>query len=192
MYRSRAEFLDDIRKQEAETLLRQWLNTTAIPFALGSLDRLQEFLQPIRADWESTELLMISGTGAWRFSLNPDKNFKEFSERSDIDVVNVSYGHFCEAWDRLRFYHRRRWYIIGKEERSRLLRNGQDIYSGFVSPKWIPDKQDRLRFRFLTGLERYSTDVVRFRSVNMLFFKNLEEAHDYYRRGIEIAKSKLS
>jgi hypothetical protein len=43
----------------------------------------------------------------------------------------------------------------------------------------------------LTKLDKYSTSIVGYREVNMLFFRNMAEVKDYYRRGVEIAKSKL-
>ncbi|MDX8529908.1 hypothetical protein RFM41_11200 [Mesorhizobium sp. VK25A] len=46
--------------------------------------------------------ITIIGSGAVGFSLNPYKDFKVFSETSDIDVAVVSDYHFSVAWRALR------------------------------------------------------------------------------------------
>jgi hypothetical protein len=123
--------------------------------------------------------------------LNPKKDFSEFSESSDIDVINVSEYHYNETWERLRDYHRRKWYQINKSQKEKIIRYGQNVYCGFACPKWIPDLSDSLRFKFVSSLDTYSTKGVGYKQVNMLFFRNLSEVKDYYRRGIEIAKNKI-
>jgi hypothetical protein len=191
MYKDRETFFTEIKINESRYLLDAWFSGTRLPFAFDSEDSLKMFFNEISKDWTSTERLAIGGTGAWRYSLNPKKEFREFSNYSDIDVINVSELHFIEIWNRIREYHRKWWYSIPSTEKERLRRNGQNVYSGFVSPKWIPDDSDDLKFKFLTSLERYSTDKIGYRNVNMLFFRNFTEVKDYYRRGIEIAKTKV-
>jgi hypothetical protein len=46
--------------------------------------------------------LFVTGSAAFGVSLNPHKNFRPFSETSDIDVAVVSEHHFSVAWRALR------------------------------------------------------------------------------------------
>jgi len=46
--------------------------------------------------------LLITGSAAFGISLNPNKNYKFFDDRSDIDVAVVSDYHFMEGWRTLR------------------------------------------------------------------------------------------
>jgi len=188
MYSTKDAFIDDLRKSAAAELLDKWFDSTSLPFAFKSHLELDDFYKPIKADWPATEHLLIGGSGATGFSLNPEKQFKVFSEKSDIDVINVSAEHFSEVWERIRLFHRKHWYQFSYTTRKSLKRNGENIYSGFVSPKWILNERDDLRFKFVTRLQLYSNTIVKFRTVNMLFFKNIEEVRDYYRRGIEASK----
>ena len=46
--------------------------------------------------------IVLTGSSSVGISLNPDKDFKEFHGRSDIDVAVISSYHFEMAWRRLR------------------------------------------------------------------------------------------
>lgn len=46
--------------------------------------------------------VVLTGSGAVGFSLNPNKNFKAFDEQSDIDTGVISPHHFELAWRHLR------------------------------------------------------------------------------------------
>jgi hypothetical protein len=46
--------------------------------------------------------ITIIGSGGIGFSLNPHKDFKPFSDKSDIDVAVVSEHHFSISWRALR------------------------------------------------------------------------------------------
>jgi hypothetical protein len=191
MFSTREEFFEAIRSQTTEDLLSDWILGGRLPHAFSSEVELAKFFEVIRADWMETEYLAVAGTSGWRYSLNPQKDFSEYSQNSDIDVINISESHFHQTWDCLRNYHRKVWYAVDHYQRQKLLRNGQNIYSGFASPKWIPNKGDEFRFVFESRLETYSIKAIGYRTVNMMFFRNTQEATDYYRRGIEIAKSRV-
>jgi hypothetical protein len=46
--------------------------------------------------------ILVIGSAAFGISLNPNKNYRFFSDESDIDVAVVSEYHFSEAWRTLR------------------------------------------------------------------------------------------
>lgn len=46
--------------------------------------------------------IILVGSAATGFSLSPQKQFRPFGDRSDIDVAVVSHLHFEIAWDALR------------------------------------------------------------------------------------------
>lgn len=191
MFPTLDEFFKAIRKMPTDDFLEQLLFGEDRPHAFSSDEDKNTFFEAIKIDWRNTEHLSLAGTGAWRYSLNPKKNFREFSLISDVDVINISDNYFHETWDHLRQLHRDSWYDISAAARKDLLRNGENIYCGFVSPKWIPDKGNKFRFAFETRLEKYATKAVGYRTVTMMFFRNATEVKDYYRRGVEIAKSRI-
>ncbi|WP_298019952.1 hypothetical protein [uncultured Dysosmobacter sp.] len=42
--------------------------------------------------------ILITGSASLGFSLNPNKNFKAFNEKSDVDVSIISHHYFDVAW----------------------------------------------------------------------------------------------
>lgn len=50
--------------------------------------------------------IFVTGSAALGFSLNPNKNFKHFDEKSDVDVSIVSQHYFDVAWHDLIFTSR--------------------------------------------------------------------------------------
>lgn len=144
----------------------------------------QHFRDCVAGLFESVEDVRIMGSGNYGFSLNPDKLYQPFRDSSDIDTVVISKKEFNSTWGEIRNYHRHKWYSIGSYQREQLLRNGQNIYAGFISPKWIPDKSNKMRFRFIQLLETIPGELVNFKKINMLFFKDLDEVFDYYKRSI--------
>lgn len=149
------------------------------------------FKDYIAKEFAGVENVIIMGSGNWGFSLNPYKIFSRYSKQSDIDVAIISKLEFTDTWQELRYYHRSRWYQLGKTEQDRIKRNGENVYSGFISPKWIPEKGNKVRFRFLNKIEQIPQDLFDYRDINMMFFKDYEELVDYYKRGFINARRKL-
>lgn len=62
--------------------------------------------------------LTLVGSSATGFSLNPNKNFKEFDESSDVDVAVVSSHHFTVGWRYLRLNGSRRLSVDARTRNS--------------------------------------------------------------------------
>jgi hypothetical protein len=150
-----------------------------------------EFRQKVDHELGGAELVAIAGSGNWKFSLNPTKNFREFSPESDLDVVAVSPRHFNESWEAIRDFHRRSWYGLDPRSQQFLVRRGQDVYAGFVTPLWLPRRGSPLRYSHKAMLNRLSNQSPGSREVKMFFFKNRDEAHDYYLRGFLAAQRRV-
>lgn len=151
----------------------------------------KSFLDDIKVDYPMSERIAIMGSGNWKFSLNPKKKFCEYHIKSDIDVAIICHASFEQAWEELRKYHRENFYLLQQEGKSKLKRNGENVYSGFVSPKWIPGKSN-VRFKYSLNSNKYSNVIIGFRNVNMMYFKNSDEALDYYMRGFRIANNGIN
>lgn len=141
------------------------------------------YLDQVRGDYPLADCIAIMGSGNWKFSLNPKNNFSEYHIKSDIDIAVVCRTSFEQTWAELRIYHRTKFYSLSHEKRSQLKRSGENVYAGFVSPKWIPDKQSGTRYKYMINTNKYSNADVGFRVVNLMYFKNIEETLDYYVRG---------
>lgn len=183
-------FKEEIQQTEPNALIERWLYD-GTPCVFYSSNNLSKFTAKIENDYPEALSVLIAGTSNWQYSLNPDKGFSEFHEHSDIDVVLISPVDFEKTWVALRTLHRKRWYAWGSKTKKKVMRTGQNVYCGFVSPKHIPDKSSDYRFEFLQRCNSYSTSLVGHRDVNIMFFKCKDDVFDYYIRGVRIARSKV-
>lgn len=179
-----AEFLAFVKTNAPRAIVEECLRRSFV-HAIPEEDDYKGFLDVVRNDYPDAEHVAIMGSGNWKFSLNPKKNMSEFHAGSDIDVAIVCPRSFDRTWEALRAYHRKNFYAVSKENRLQLRRNGENVYAGFISPKWIPGQSDE-RFAYKLNKNKYSTKLVGYRDVNMMFFKNVEEVIDYYVRGFQI------
>lgn len=186
------EFQHYLATADAKDVSERFLTSTEV--AAFSTELLYEEFKTRVIDFldDVVEHVALVGTSNWNYSLNPRKNYKTFDEKSDVDVAVVSQSLFMSTWLSLRGFHRDRFYSLSYEERMRLRRNGENVYCGFISPSWIPERQNLLRYNFKSICNRLSDKQVDYKPVKMLFFRNFEEAIDYYKRGILEAKRKLS
>ena len=180
------QFLTLVRSADPMDLVTESLHRDFV-HAIPDESKYRTFVDKVRLDYPSSERIAIMGSGNWKFSLNPRKNFSEYHAKSDIDVAVICRESFEQTWEELRTYHRKNFYLLPKDQKEVLKRNGENVYSGFVSPKWIPEKSN-VKFAYTLNTNKYSNDVIGFRSVAMMYFKNQDEAVDYYIRGFLQAK----
>lgn len=166
-----------------EEAMRSCLHSPEVT-ACPSANAYKDFQDSVRSEFPTATQVLIAGSGNWGFSLNPEKNFRPFGDLSDIDVATIDEAAFVTTWENIRSYHRQFYYKIGFEQRQTLRRNGENIYSGFVSPAWIPERTHPARSRFIRITNRLSDERVGFKPVKMLLLRNLTEALDYYKRGL--------
>lgn len=133
--------------------------------------------------------ILISGSACLGFSLNPNKKFKPFDDRSDIDVCIVSNYYFDTAWRELLAVDQRS--LQGKmvsalaDHRTRL------IYWGTIATdKILP----LLSFgpswdRIIKDSQTY--DILRERDINFRVYKDRRSIRDYLVQGIEKSKESI-
>jgi hypothetical protein len=187
----REEFLKELAVRPPDELAAHYLAQNEVA-AFETADEYLAFKDLVRCEIGQAQSIAIVGTGNWRFSLNPEKNFKSFDEKSDIDIAVISPDLFTATWKELRRVHRFSWYRIPLSVQQQLRRNGENVYCGFVSPTWIPDKRSELRYQHKSTLNRLSNRSPAQREVKMMYFKEHAEAVDYYKRGFEIARRKVN
>jgi len=141
--------------------------------------------------FDGCDHIAVVGSGNWRFSLNPNKGFREFGSHSDVDVAVISTNQFTVLWEEMRSRHRLHFYRLPESRRDQLRRDSENVYAGFISPMWIPNRDAVADYEFRRKLNRLSDVTVNYLRVKMLFFKNLTEAVDYYSRGFSLARRAL-
>lgn len=182
------EFSTEIKSANAIELAIKYLHRESV-HAIPDVVGYRAFIEEIREDYSSSDHISVVGSGNWKFSLNPYKNFTEYHSKSDVDIAIICRASFEEVWGELRAYHRKNFYLISRSKKEDLKRSGENVYSGFISPKWIPEKS-LLKHKYVLNANKYSSELIGFRNVNMMYFKNQDEALDYYKRSFLWAQRK--
>jgi hypothetical protein len=105
----RDRFLEDLVKDPPALLASVWI-LDRVPHIFTDVRAYaiwrEELARRIEVDPSS---LFVTGSAAFGVSLNPNKNYRFFTDKSDIDVAVVSGHHFTLAWRTLRNLGSRRY-----------------------------------------------------------------------------------
>jgi hypothetical protein len=184
------EFFQIIESSTPQALAREFLYADTVR-VFEERSEYDKFRNKIGELIKHVEFAAVVGSGNWTYSLNPEKNFREFGGHSDVDVAIISSVQFHAFWEKMRENHRRNFYRLDFENRKRLRRNSENVYAGFVSPAWIPRQTPPERLEQKKLLNTLSDAAVGYLAVKVLFFKNPEEAVDYYSRGFALARRSI-
>lgn len=188
---TQGEFFNRIRSSAPEILAREFLYSDSA-HVFTDHAAYSAFKDRVSALVSPAEFVAVVGSGNWKFSLNPRKGFREFGDHSDVDVAVVSSAKFSELWEEMRRNEKQNYYLLSLDDRESLRRNAVKVYSGFISPNWIPRRRAALIFDYKRMLNSLSDLSVRSLKVKMMFFKNFDETIDYYTRGFRIARKAIS
>lgn len=171
-----------VTKSSLEEAVKTILERDAVA-VFPSPNDYERFRTKIRSVFQVDEIFVM-GSANLGFSLSPEKLGRPFRTDSDIDVVLISEPLFFKYWELLRVYHRTYYYELDRYSQEDLKRRGQNVYSGFVSPKFIPDRIHPVRTEFEFTLNGLSDALVGYREVTAYFFRNRTEVYDYYKRSL--------
>lgn len=98
-----AQFTEDFGKYEYDFLVSKWV-VEKLPYIFNG-----DYEQFLQTKIKLSKLLNVDscsiifvGSSCTGFSLSPYKNFKEFNEKSDIDIAIISHYYFDVAWHTIR------------------------------------------------------------------------------------------
>jgi hypothetical protein len=188
---TKADFLKVVRSGNPAGLARRFLSADQVA-AFTTQANYVAFKERVAQKVADAEIVVLAGSGNWGFSLDPDNAFKPFDRYSDLDVVVVSLAQFNKLWEEMRRLDRAHYWSLGTEEKQKLRRNGENVYAGFISPLWFPDRTSSMRIWYSRMFNELRDRSVEFRKVQMFFFKNFEEAVSYYERGFALAQRTLT
>lgn len=97
-------FLEELVNLSPELIVSTWI-LDRIPFPFNGDSRMYDEWRlrlAAKIGVDASEVVII-GSGAFGISLNPNKNFRAFDGKSDIDGAIVSEHYFNVAWHCLRY-----------------------------------------------------------------------------------------
>lgn len=103
MEQTKQQFLSDLVSHPTDLLASVWI-LDRIPHIFNGDIRAYAVWRHMLAKGLGVDAsaLLITGSASFGVSLNPNKNFRFFNEKSDIDVAVISDYHFTEGWRALR------------------------------------------------------------------------------------------
>ncbi|WP_299155890.1 hypothetical protein [uncultured Christiangramia sp.] len=123
--------------------------------------------------------IAITGSAAVGISLNPDKDFREFTEKSDIDVAIVSGHHFDISWHYLRNLGPKRHRLKRVEKESVKDHRERLIYWGTIATDKIIQI---LPFgkEWMNAIDQMrKIDPTKDRDINFRIYKDFESLREY-------------
>ena len=98
MFTDRKHFLDTIKELNPNDFVSLFL-FESIPFLFSDLKEYTKWKNVLSEELEMDNAdIKLTGSAALGFSLNPDKKFREFNEKSDLDIALISPHFFDIAW----------------------------------------------------------------------------------------------
>jgi hypothetical protein len=135
--------------------------------------------------------IVLTGSGAIGFSLNPKKEYKKFDHESDIDCGIVSQYHFEVAWRSLR-QMRPQWLSLPHANRQAIVSHQKNyIFSGTIATDKIlgllPFGQDWQAALDAMG----QVEPTKNREIKLRIYKDYDSLRAYQAAGLESLRGKL-
>ncbi|AMP98256.1 hypothetical protein AY601_1338 [Pedobacter cryoconitis] len=135
--------------------------------------------------------IVITGSSSVGYSLNPVKNFKQFSATSDIDVAIISDHYFDIAWHFLRNigtkYHR----LKQKEKNAIDDHRTRLIYYGTIATDKIVHLLPFGTIWLEAMVEMMTVEPTLDKSINFRIYKDFESLKSYQNISVGLAKDQL-
>jgi len=136
--------------------------------------------------------VILVGSACTGYSLNPYKNFRDFHERSDLDVAVVSDQHFDEAWRFLRDLGARVHKLPTAAKKAVNSHRSGHVFDGVIATDtfvehlpfaktWVPVLEAMTLAAPANG-----------REVKVRLYRDLFALRSYQQRGVENARARLA
>jgi hypothetical protein len=124
--------------REPDAFVSQYLFESVPQIFRGSLPNWVEWKQQLSDLIEvDSRDIVLTGSAAIGFSLNPKKGFKAFDDSSDIDCGIISPYHFEQAWRYLR-KQRVVWMSLPRSTKSAIHdHRTRHVFSGAIATDWM-------------------------------------------------------
>lgn len=134
--------------------------------------------------------ISIVGSAKTKYSFSPSKNFKEFSDESDFDLIIVSKGMYRKIWSAYRE-------IAQQTNLPGYIAKCKNIFNGFVSIKDTePTHGNEALQEWQRKVRTFKTDLqLKFNiqhEINYRIYSDWESVQDYHVRGIAKLKSEIN
>lgn len=136
--------------------------------------------------------VILVGSACTGYSLNPHKNFREFHDRSDLDVAVVSDRHFDEAWRFLRDIRSSAHKLPVPAQRAVNSHRAGHVFDGVIATdsfvEHLPFGKEWVPVLEAMTLEEPANG----REVKVRLYRDLFALRSYQMRGVADARTRLA
>ena len=136
--------------------------------------------------------VILVGSACTGYSLNPNKNFREFHDRSDLDVAVVSDRHFDEAWRFLRDIRGTTHKLSQPAQRAVNSHRSGHVFDGVIATdafvEHLPFGKDWVPVLEAMTLEEPANG----RAVKVRLYRDLFALRSYQMRGVSDARTRIA
>jgi len=184
--------IEDLTKEPSSYITSKWI-VERVPFVFNKdldayIDWKERLSLLIEVDSKS---IVLTGSSAVGFSLNPEKNLKAFDDKSDVDVAVISPHYFDVSWHFLRNIGTRIYKLNPKEKNAIADHRQRLIYWGIIAT-------DKILHILPFGLkwekalsEMRKVKPTEDREINLRIYKDFEALRAYQIDGINKIKDNL-
>jgi len=186
------KFILDLMDEPISFLVSKWL-VERVPFIFKENDIehikwKEELSSRLNID---SKAIIFTGSSSCGFSLNPNKNYKEFSETSDIDIALISDYHFDIAWRTLRNMGTKIYDLSPKQRNSYFDHINRLIYWGTIATDKILELLPFGKNWSLELMELSKLPPANNRIINIRIYKDFEALRAYQVNNFEKLKTTL-
>lgn len=136
--------------------------------------------------------VLLAGSAAFGISLNPDKAFRPFDVRSDIDVAVIDQRHFETAWYELRHMRERLWTQMPRPVKRELKRFAPNyVFSGAIATDKVLSRLSFGRDWLLALNHMAGVPPTEDREIKVRLYRDAAALRDYQLRGLRDAQAAL-
>lgn len=186
------EFLLDLIDLPTSFLVSKWLvERTPHIFENDNLEYIkwkEELSRRLNID---SKAIIFTGSSSCGFSLNPRKNYREFSETSDIDLALISNHHFDIAWRTLRNIGTKIFDLTPKQKNSYYDHINRLIYWGTIATDKILELLPFGNEWSIQLMELSQLPPANGRVINIRIYKDFESLRAYQVTNFDKLKTTL-
>ena len=186
------DFKYDLIDNSVSFICSKWiLDRTPFIFKDNSLEHIEwkELLSSkINVDSKS---IVFTGSSCCGFSLNPNKNYRDFQPDSDIDIAIVSELYFDIAWKSLRNLGTERFALSHVQKNSLNDHVNRLIYWGTIATDKILELLPFGKEWSLHLIDMSKISPVENRTINIRLYKDFESLRAYQINNLKFLKTEL-
>lgn len=185
------KFISELKSKSISLLVSKWI-LEAKPFVFEESDKYIEWKETLSELIQvDSKAIIFTGSSSLGFSLNPNKNYKQYDDTSDIDLAIISELYFNLSWFEIRNIGTKYFDLTKKQQNSISDHRTRLIYWGTIATdKLLPIFSFGKKWN--NAIERMSKlHPTENREINFRIYKDFDSLRAYQADNLKKIQIKL-